>query len=312
MGGTSSTNIVRDTTNTLIESANTAASESTISQMCVNSTILKNCKNISNINIDQEMNCIVNQQNMVDVTQDAAAAVTDDKTVTQLAETIAQNLDLNPGTKESTNITELVSNLAIAVRNTVTSSCIIASDNANSFVCEGSENLWNINVKQTASSGLYSNCVLKATQVTKAQADLKQAIDQTAKTTVKNTIAAILLAAAVLAIAVAIAYAVVRSGGGGLGGGGGAGSKIKMILIFLAVMLLIFTYLYNECNGNISKIPLIGGLFPHWCKTQKTTIITYIVFGAIMLLFIYLVFVRPAMSKTAPAPAPAPAPTTAN
>lgn len=293
MGPTQSSNLVRDVTNTIIESANRAAVDSFTSQSCANIVSLNNC-DLSNVNINQDMDCIITQQIMNTASQSASAAITDEKTIKQLADTIAQNLDLNPGSKESSNITELITNLSVAVNNTVTTSCIAVSNNENSFQCNNST-LFNVTLNQTAKSGIFSSCIQQSTQVSQAQADLKQAIDQTAKTEVKNAIAACLLAAAVLAIAVAIAYAVVRSGGGG--GGGGAGSKIKFILIFLVVMLLIFTYLYNECNGNMQKIPIVGGIFPHWCKTQRASIITYIVFSVIMILFVYLVFVRPAMAK---------------
>ena len=306
---TLSENLVRQTTNTFLNVANTTAFESAMSQNCSNVVSFDGCKNIHDIEINQSMKCWINQDGMQTASQEASASVTDEKLVNQASETIAQNLDFNPGSKEARNITNLVTNLSIAISNTIQMTCTVSSNNVNSFACANSEGLYNIELNQTAETGIYSNCVQNSVQVANAQADLKSSIDQVAKTKVENAIAACLLAAAVLAVAVGIFYllrgkgmASMAGGGGGLGGGlgggvggssGGGKSKMKSVIIIVMVCLIFWVYVTNECNGNIQNIPVIGKILPHWCKGKTTPWIANIIFVLIILAIVYFMFLKP-------------------
>lgn len=300
MGNTLSENLVKQTTNTFVKVANTTALDSAMSQNCSNVISFVGCKNIHDIKVTQSMKCWIKQEAMQTASQQASASVTDEKLVKQASETIAQNLDLNPGSKEAINITNLVTNLSIAVSNTVQMTCDVSSNNVNSFECANSEGLYNIDINQTAETGIYSNCVQNSVQVANAEAALKSSIDQTAKTKVENAIAACLLAAAVLAVAVGIFYLLRGKGmssmAGGAGGGGSSGggkSKMKSVIILIVVCLVFWIYVTNECNGNTQNIPVIGKLLPHWCKGKTTPWIANIVFILIVLALVYFMFLKP-------------------
>ena len=294
MGNTLSENLVSQTTNTFVKVANKVALDTAIGQNCSNVISFIGCKNIHDIKINQKMNCWIHQETMQTASQDASASVTDEKLVTQVSETIAQNLDLNPGSKEAINITRLVTNLSIAVSNTISQQCTVSSNNVNSFECANSDNMYNIEVNQAAESGVYSNCVQNSTQVSSAQAALKSAIDQKAKTTVQNAIAACLIAAAVLAVAIGFMYMMKSKGmiGGGSSAGSGS-SKIKSFMILIVICLIFWIYVANECNGNIQKIPVVGKIIPHWCKGNKTTPwIVNIIFILIIIAVVYFTFAK--------------------
>lgn len=300
MGNALSENLVNRTTNTFVKVANTVALDVAVSQNCSNVIDFIGCKNIHDIKINQKMNCWIHQDTMQTASQNASASVTDENLITQASETIAQNLDLNPGSKEAVNITRLVTNLAIAVSNTIRQSCTVSSNNVNSFECANSDNLYNIEINQTTESGVYSNCVQNSTQVSSAQAALKSAIDQKAKTTVQNAIAACLLAAAVLAVAIGFMYMMRSKGmmGGGSSGGSSSssGSKIKSFIILIVICLVFWVYVTNECSGNIQQIPVIGKIMPHWCKGNKTTPwIVNIIFILIIIAIVYFTFLKKQM-----------------
>ena len=183
-------------------------------------------------------------------------------------------------------------------------SCTVSSNNVNSFECANSEGLYNIEVNQTAETGIYSNCVQNSTQVADAQAALKSSIDQVAKTKVENAIAACLLAAAVLAVAVGIFYLLrgkgMSGGGGSLGGssGGSSGSKTKTLIIIFVICLIFWIYVSNECSGNLQKIPVIGKIIPHWCTGSKwKPFIVNSVFIIIIIIVLYFTFKQPKVNS---------------
>lgn len=295
MGNALSENLITQTTNTFLKVANTVALDSAISQNCSNVVSFIGCKNIHHIKINQKMSCFIRQDAMQTASQQASASVTDEKLVKQAAETIAQNLDLNPGSKEAINITRLVTNLSIAVSNTIQMVCTISSNNVNSFECVGSEDLYDIELNQTAESGIFSNCVQNSTQVSSAQAALKSSIDQIAKTKVENAIAACLLAAAVLAVAVGFMYMMRGKGmaGGGSSSGGSSGSKMKTLIMLFVICLVFWIYVTNECNGNIQKIPVVGKIIPHWCTGSKwKPFIVNLVFALIVMAVVYFMLLK--------------------
>lgn len=289
MGNSTSTNIVNDTIDSMLETIQTTAISNSGTQGCSNIVSFTGCSNIHDWNISQECSATMSLSAVQDALNDSEQQAEIEEQVKQTAETIAQNLDLNPGSKESENITNAVMSLYEKVQQSILADCSADSMAQNAAVCRDSTNVYNIVIKQISDTSAISSCSQIATNTSSQSAELKSLIDQYAKTVVQNAIMGIILAAALAMLC----YGMVKAGG--IGGGG----MIGKIILLLFIGLLGLLYFWAECTNRLKKLWLIGGMFKelHWCKTSNTKIWTYSIYGFVWLLLIFLIVILPLFKK---------------
>ena len=189
MGNTLAQNIVNENTNALVEVINSTTQncQSNVNQ----SEFIKVCGNTAqNITIGGNFSEVY--QVSIACVQSASFQNTISQklqeTVQQLAKSISQSLDFNPGTTESNNVTNLVTNLATVIQNNYTQNCISnTTQNEGIAVCNNTV-AGNITVAPTFSEFGTStiNCVQNSVAVNAVQQSFISSIEQTAEATVES------------------------------------------------------------------------------------------------------------------------------
>jgi hypothetical protein len=150
-------------------------------------------------------------------------------TAAQSAETVAQNFDLNPGSKESNNIYNGFKKLSTEIFSNIGQNCFSAIQTVNDFKCAGTVTKEAV-IKQGAIVDVLIDCTQKAVIKTEAYQDLHDSISQLAKTVVQNALAMILMMIAVILLII-------------VGGSVFAVSNLLRNVIILATLLLGLVFL---------------------------------------------------------------------
>lgn len=221
MGNTVSVNDINDAISISISSFNTSAQNCSGGQSQVVNVNFASCGNINlkDLHISQiaKLNTDCIQKAMITSSQQSQII----SQMTQLAQSISQNLDLNPGTTEASNIVSICLSLSMNIVNTISQECTLSNNQVVNF---------NVNNQGTSGCippnpqtgqhdyagitavGIYIdqamqaqlNCVLNSSIVSNQVQQLSQYISQIAKATVQNAIAWIILAIAVLVAALSL------------------------------------------------------------------------------------------------------------
>ena len=236
MGQTLAKNVIDDAIKQSISSSAYVALKATTTSSGENIAVLKNCVisggtyNLTQdimytVDIHALQKALISQETQNKLSQD----------LQQVAETVAQNFDLNPSQKASLNALNLSAQIATDITSSISSSCALTNSYMNVATCEGSTitNGGVVNIAQKAYADLVLNCVQDATVHSAAYQEYVQNISQYAKTVVQNAIAVILGMIAVILLIIV--------GGPMLG----LSNMLRNVLIFATLLLgLVFLDCY--------------------------------------------------------------------
>jgi len=271
MGNVSAKNAVNQVTNAFIDVACTTIQNSTTSADCSQVISTVGCNNV-HIH-DVNLKCTTLQSNQSILTADMKTTI-DQKfkeTAQQTADTINQNFSLNPSSTSSENTLTLVNNLGQTIRHTFVNTCQTSIRSEQGIHCQDSTGVEIDHIIMDTLQSSFTSCVGNDKSVVEAQQELETHLKQTAKASLDNAIAMILLAAA----AVIIAAAIYKGGGISIFAKGGISNSeskfsTKKILFTLVFAVLAYGYTYLDCNNKHGSFP------PRWCTTSRTKWIAYI------------------------------------
>lgn len=235
MGQTYAKNALNNTINQTITSSASVAIENNHVSSGINFFTLTNCNIDRTLISDQTNGFKVDMETVQKATVNQETQQKLEQNLKQLASTIAQNFDLNPGSKSSENLMNLSTKLSTEIISSVKATCSAKSDMINAVVCKdttvGETGL--VIITQKNYVDVMSKCAQDATIKSKAYQDFVQQVSQIAKTKVENAIFMILMM-----IAVIIGIIV-------FGGIGGIGKLLQNVLIIATVLLgLVFLDCY--------------------------------------------------------------------
>tara|TARA_B100000900_G_C20555690_1_gene706716 strand:- start:257 stop:1012 length:756 start_codon:yes stop_codon:yes gene_type:complete len=188
MGNTTSENIVKEVTklsvkvvNDNIQSIDTKGNQSNIVEFS------GNCK-MYDTNISQVNRLTYDLKGFSSGNFDTKIQDELNKQMKQKAESVTQNLSLNPASTRANNITNIITELSNEVVNTYKQNCSVNMVSINKFTCKGNADLYNLNVSQENYSDAVVNCIQKNDSVQDIANKLKTEIDQTAKAKQDNAL----------------------------------------------------------------------------------------------------------------------------
>lgn len=215
----------------------------------------------------------------LNVEQSADLAQKIESKVSQAAENLRLNLDLNPGSGKSSNVLNLTEQLASEVNNTVGSNCTASNTASNVLVISDSGtngcDIRDTETNQTNFQDTTFECATNAVQESTINNYVKNETDQTAKVKTEDALSRVLF----LLVLLAVAYIVIRYAGGGGGGGKGGNANAsqgatKVMLqavIICAVSAILSLHVTYNCKKNARG--LVPGILPglhflRWCKKK--------------------------------------------
>jgi hypothetical protein len=220
MGSVNSTNLVESTVSAMISSLNSASTNcpatTQISQIA-SITAGPECTS-ADVHIDGvsfDATGTVDATCLATVSQKNDVSATIEQVAKQQAESISQQLSLNLGSTNATNIARLTSALGVSVSNVVSLQVSAAAASQQAAIldlhakgsCRGSlANITAKSIQQAVAKG-----VLDSGQAAKAKADLKQAIDQEAHAKMQSLL--MIIVAIVALVVCGIILAIVLKGG---------------------------------------------------------------------------------------------------
>tara|TARA_B110000908_G_scaffold113440_1_gene133097 strand:- start:23037 stop:23984 length:948 start_codon:yes stop_codon:yes gene_type:complete len=224
MGSTKSKDVVNSAFETISRDNTSIYQDAAMDCNDSNTIDLVGCK-AGTLVISQSGQC---KLNLDDATKASiSSSVSNDMTsqVKQVAKSISQNFNLNPGSTAADTISNLSQTAITDINSNITSKCMSSMEGINNFTCEDSD-VKSVYINQTQASTAFSKCAMDSTSLDATKDKMSATIDQSATAVSKNAIAAILIAAAILVAAIAFLFTV-------------GGSTIVLIVIALAVIALI-------------------------------------------------------------------------
>ena len=193
MGNTLAQNIVNDSVNVLVQVVNQTTQNCEIQG--IQSQVIQVCGNVgtgsgSTLNAGGTQTEVFNVS--IACAQDAQFQNTISQSlqeqVTQLAKSISQSLDFNPGSTESNNVLNLTTNLATVIQNTYVQNCIANPVQQQGYGVCNNTNFGNIIVSPTQGEFFTGtlNCVQTSAAVNNVKQTFIQQISQTAEATVES------------------------------------------------------------------------------------------------------------------------------
>lgn len=205
------------------------------------------------VNMNAVQKAIISQETQNKLTQD----------LQQVAETVAQNFDLNPGEKASINAIKLSAQISTDIMSSIKTNCTMDSKYINAAICDQTNitKTGEVDIVQTAYASAIFNCAQDATIHSAAYQEYVQNISQFAKTTVQNAIAVILAMIAVILLIV--------MGGSTLG----ISNLLRNVLVITTILLgLVFLDCY------LTKL-LCKSTYRAWVIGIAVTIYVLVIFA---------------------------------
>ena len=277
MGNAQSTNLTNMAVNSFIDATSQIIQNAAATGDCFNDVTFDGCSNVHNININQSCYQKLNSDAFQKAKSSTDLSQNIEETIEQIAKTINQNLNLNPGSTKSKNVIDAVTNLGISIKNSIIQNCNPSTFAENSFTCRDSSGISDIYVDQKIFSELISSCGQDAETVQKATNDLKQTISQYASATIQNALLGLL---ALLIVVGVIVFLV--------------GSKMipPIFTYFILPIMFAYLYIFLQCEG---WIPFV----PNWCKGKKERNIAYITLSSVVFVII-LFLVKKQLKQKSP------------
>jgi hypothetical protein len=202
MGGVLSQNTINDAVNFMVQTVNTTSQD--CKQILDESNITdiegSTFQNIT-INVGSGQNLAVDIQcaQNASATNNINSSLQQD--ISQLATAINQNLNLNPGSTEASNVLNLLTNLSVITQNTYQQECVTnAVENISTIILNTKGDNLNIsdNAQQTLNS--IANCTQQTVTDNQITTSLIQQITQSATAKVENALGLLFILLTIIAI----------------------------------------------------------------------------------------------------------------
>lgn len=210
MGQASTKNVSQSVTTALLGVVN-QTTQSCVSPVNMNQVISIEGKtvNITGSNISQnqvysvDFNCLQSNKTVNDLQSSL------NQTAQQVAASTNQALNLNPGSTESTNVNNYVSNISESILNAYTGECStsVQQQQFTNIKAKGTVNITNATLNQSQTGDLMVSCIQNSDNYTQAVSNLQQAVGQTATATVQPlfNFSFVWIVAAIIALVIIIA-----------------------------------------------------------------------------------------------------------
>ena len=208
MGGTHSYSSAEQISTSLLDVMSTAVATQNSGVSAGNSISFDNC-DVGTAIIDQRTMIKVDTSVLQDVSSSQSVENDLDAQIENIVEAEAPNLNLNPGTQDAVQFSQLVTDLSSTLRQNVAAECGQQSTNVNSFTCTEStlDYLW---VQQDQVAEYLFDCTQNVKAVQDAKQSLQAFIDAHSTAKNKDVITGILIAIAVIIVLVIIGYVIMK------------------------------------------------------------------------------------------------------
>jgi len=190
----------------------TEAAGATSSENKIN--LSDDCK-VDNTTIDQSNYVRLDVSIIQTISSEATASNELDAKVESEATATAPNLNLNPGSSEADDYTNLIANLATELSQNIGANCTLNAQNVNTFECTDNAGTSYLLVKQDQLGEYLFDCTQNIEAVSDAKASLQTFIDAHSSAETKDIITGILIVIAVIIFLIIVGYVVMKSEGGG-------------------------------------------------------------------------------------------------
>lgn len=297
MGSVLAKNTVDNAVESIMKACNDTAAELNTTAYCDQSLVIEGSSHITLGKV--KMKCITIQEGKSLVTSENNTKFDNSisETIDQLAKTINQNFNMNPGSTKANNTVKLVTKLGTEISNTFKNICSSRLVSNQMLKIKDSDHIKAATIDFSTLEKSTLDCVGESKSVSDAKNVLEQHVSQSAKSTVQNAIFWILLAVAacMLAFGYMESQAVTggaKAGGSIFGGSKAGGSKAGgsifgesgHLIFILLFAIAAEIYLYYECSG---KIKIGKYKILHWCKTTNQK---YMSMGFVAVIIIALLF----------------------
>ena len=232
MGNTLAQNEVNSTISSLSESIqkSTTSCRAAINQ--TNELIIVNSNHIdlNKIHLTGGNYVLFNPQCISSTNQSSIMNNSISATVTEVANAITQNLDLNPGSVEANDIVNQLISLNQVSTNEIINNCITSATQTNSAIIQNANHVnmngavidWNNTVDDI------SNCIFNSFQSTSLTSQIVSDLNLSATAKVEDSLGVILMALAIVAVIIFMLWI------------GGTLEIVLIIVIIVAILLIVY------------------------------------------------------------------------
>ncbi len=215
MGGTHSTVSAESITESLLSVMVTIATDAAGTASSVNDIRLSGHCQVDHTTLDQTNYIRLDAEIVQTISSEASADQDLDEKITEISEATAPNLNLNPGSEDSTTLTNLINNLSTELVQNIGANCTLNAQNVNTFECTDNAGASYLMVKQDQLGDYLFDCTQDVQAVSDAKTQLQTFIDDHSKAENKDVITGILIVIAVIIALIIIGYVLMKSKGGG-------------------------------------------------------------------------------------------------
>ena len=241
--GVTTTNIVNQELDSIAGEYTDIYQGAGLSCTTLNEIALNDCKNLKNVDFEQEGMCKLNTNFGASTMVNNILKSKKDADIKQVAKSVAQSVSMNPGSINATNVSKQSS---VAIGNMITNienGCYGYGTSKNMIICDGENGLKGTYFKQSDSVNAFQSCINTNSIKNTLSQSLTDITDQYAKGVEQNALFWIAIATMTLVAAFIIAKII-------------GGKKVKKLLVHMLILLIV-----------IMIVVIVVGVI--WAKTSK-------------------------------------------